>query len=144
MNKVFLIGNLTKDPDVRTTGGGTSVCTFTVAVDRRFKAQNGEKVTDFFTIVAWRQLADLCGRYLAKGRKVSVVGELQNRSYDAKDGSKRYVTEIVADEIEFLTPKGQDSGNSGYAPSSSFERQAHREPMAPEGFTEIEDDELPF
>ena len=122
MNKVFLIGNLTKDPDVRTTGSGASVCTFSIAVDRRFKAQNGEKVTDFFTIVCWRQLADLCGRYLAKGRKVSVVGELQNRSYEAKDGSKRYVTEIVADEIEFLTPKGQDSGNSGYAPSSSFER----------------------
>ena len=109
MNKVFLIGNLTKDPDVRTTGGGTSVCTFSIAVDRRFKAQNGEKVTDYFNIVAWRQLADLCGRYLAKGRKVSVVGELQNRSYDAKDGTKRYVTEVVADEASFVERKSDSA-----------------------------------
>ncbi|MBE5784927.1 MAG: single-stranded DNA-binding protein [Clostridiales bacterium] len=144
MNKVFLIGNLTKDPDVRTTGGGTSVCTFTVAVDRRFKAQNGEKVTDFFTIVAWRQLADLCGRYLAKGRKVSVVGELQNRSYDAKDGSKRYVTEIVADEIEFLTPRDSRDSASYGVPASSDAYRAPAAPMAPEGFTDVDDDDLPF
>lgn len=144
MNKVILIGNLTRDPEVRTTGSGASVCTFSIAVNRRYQNQAGERVSDFFNIVAWRQLGELCGRYLAKGRKVCVTGELQNRTYDAKDGSKRTVTEIIADEIEFLTPKGQDSGSSGYAPSSSFERQAHREPMAPEGFTEIEDDELPF
>lgn len=105
MNKVFLIGNLTKDPDVRTTGSGTSVCTFRIAVQRRFANQQGERASDFFDVVAWRQLADLCGRYLAKGRKVAVVGELQNRSYDAKDGTKRYVTEVVADEVEFLTPR---------------------------------------
>ena len=97
MNKVFLIGNLTKDPDVRTTGSGTSVCTFRIAVQRRFANQQGERASDFFDVVAWRQLADLCGRYLAKGRKVAVVGELQNRSYDAKDVTKRYVTEVVAD-----------------------------------------------
>ncbi len=145
MNKVFLIGNLTKDPDVRTTGGGTSVCTFSIAVDRRFKAQNGEKVTDYFNIVAWRQLADLCGRYLAKGRKVSVVGELQNRSYDAKDGTKRYVTEIVADEIEFLTPRDRDGAGYGGAPSPSEPyRGGESQAVAPEGFTDVDDDDLPF
>ena len=97
MNKVILIGNLTKDPEMRQTTGGTNVCTFSVAVNRRFKDKNtGEAQTDFFNIVVWRQLAELCGRYLAKGRKVCVTGELQNRSYDAKDGTKRYVTEILA------------------------------------------------
>jgi len=138
MNKVILIGNLTRDPEVRTTASGTSVCSFSIAVNRRFNNQAGEKVTDFFNIVAWRQLGELCGKYLAKGRKVAVVGELQNRSYDAKDGTKRNVTEIIADDIEFLTPRGQQEGGGGYAAPS-----AQRE-SAPEGFTEIEDDELPF
>ena len=105
MNKVFLIGNLSKDPELRTTNSGTSVCTFSIAVNRR-KDKDGNSTADFFSIVAWRQLAELCGKYLAKGRKVSVVGELQNRSYEANDGTKRHVTEIVANEIEFLTPKG--------------------------------------
>lgn len=134
MNKAILIGNLTRDPEVRTTGSGTTVCTFTIAVNRRFQNQAGERVSDFFNIVAWRQLGELCGKYLSKGRKVSVIGEIQNRSYDAKDGSKRYITEIIADEIEFLTPKGQEGG-------SGYERQ---NTPAPEGFSEIEDDELPF
>ena len=111
MNKAILIGNLTRDPEVRTTGSGTTVCTFTIAVNRRFQNQAGERVSDFFNIVAWRQLGELCGKYLSKGRKVSVIGEIQNRSYDAKDGSKRYITEIIADEIEFLTPKGQEGGS---------------------------------
>ena len=119
MNKAILIGNLTRDPEVRTTGSGTTVCTFTIAVNRRFQNQAGERVSDFFNIVAWRQLGELCGKYLSKGRKVSVIGEIQNRSYDAKDGSKRYITEIIADEIEFLTPKGQEggSGSGGYGSS---------------------------
>ena len=129
MNKVILIGNLTKDPEVRTTGNGTNVCTFTLAVERRFKTSAGEKTSDFFTIVSWRQLAELCGKYLAKGRKASVVGELQTRSYDAKDGTKRYVTEIVADEIEFLTPRSaQDT--APLPDVSSFE--------------EVVDEDLPF
>ena len=80
MNKAILIGNLTRDPEVRTTGSGTTVCTFTIAVNRRFQNQAGERVSDFFNIVAWRQLGELCGKYLSKGRKVSVIGEIQNRS----------------------------------------------------------------
>lgn len=128
MNKVFLIGNLTRDPETRTTASGTSVCTFSLAVDRRFKTQDGEKVTDYFNIVAWRQLADLCGRYTSKGNKVAIVGELQNRSYEARDGTKRYTTEIVADEIQFLTPK--DAQPPREADVSSFE--------------EVDDADLPF
>ena len=109
MNKVFMIGNLTKDPDLRSTGNGVSVCSFRIAVNRRFPNQAGERVSDFFDVVAWRQLADVCGKYLAKGRKVAVVGELQTRTYDAKDGTKRYVTEIIADDVEFLTPRNQEA-----------------------------------
>lgn len=140
MNKAILIGNLTKDPEVRTTPSGATVCTFTIAVNRRFQNQSGERVADFLNIVAWRQLGELCGKYLAKGRKVSVIGEIQTRSYDAKDGSKRYITEIVADEVEFLSPKGQESGSGSY--ERAYERQSL--PAAPEGFTEIDDDQLPF
>ena len=127
MNKVFLIGNLSKDPELRTTNSGTSVCTFSIAVNRR-KDKDGNSTADFFSIVAWRQLAELCGKYLAKGRKVSVVGELQNRSYEANNGTKRHVTEIVANEIEFLTPKGESKEQANFA----------------EGFTEIDGSDLPF
>ena len=125
MNKVFMIGNLSKDVDLRTTQSGKAVATLTVAVNRRFKGQDGEKVTDFFTVVAWNQLGEMCGKYLAKGKKVAVSGELQTRSYD-KDGTKRYVTEIIADEVEFLTPREKQDES----------------PTA--GFTDIEDDQLPF
>ena len=87
-------------------------------MNRRFQNQAGERVSDFFNIVAWRQLGELCGKYLSKGRKVSVIGEIQNRSYDAKDGSKRYITEIIADEIEFLTPKAAAAAMSAAALSA--------------------------
>ena len=127
MNKVILIGNLTKDPEVRTINNGTYVTTFSIAVNRKYKAQDGSQITDFFDIVAWRQLAELCGKYLEKGRKVGIVGELQTRSYEAKDGTKRYVTEIVASEVEFLTPKGSVQGT-----------------VDAEGFTDVDDQDLPF
>jgi single-strand DNA-binding protein len=105
MNKFYGIGNLTKDVELRATQSGKAVASFTIAVNRRFKNQAGEAVTDFFPVTVWGQLAEVCGRYLAKGKKVAVVGELQTRSYDDKQGVKRYVTEIVADEVEFLSPK---------------------------------------
>lgn len=127
MNKVILIGNLTKDPDVRTTNNGTYVTTFDIAVQRQFKGADGQKQTDFIPIVVWRQLAELCGKYLAKGRKVGIIGELQTRSYKAKDGTNRYVTEVVASEVEFLTPKGSVQGT-----------------VDAEGFTDVDDQDLPF
>ena len=88
MNKVFLIGNLTRDPEMRSTQSGVPVCNFSIAVNRRFRnAQTGQQETDFLNIVAWRQLAELCGRYLTKGRKVAVTGSIQTRTYEAQDGS---------------------------------------------------------
>ena len=98
MNKAFLIGNLTKAPEMRYTPNGVAVATFTVAVSRRFKKEE----TDYLNVVAWRGLAENCGKYLVKGQKVAVFGEIQTRSYEANDGTKRYITEIVADDIEFL------------------------------------------
>ena len=99
MNRATLIGNLTRDPDLRMTNGGVSVCTFSIAVQRRFANQQGERPADFFNIVCWRGLADNCGKYLHKGSKVGVHGSIQNRRYEAQDGTKRYVTEIIADEV---------------------------------------------
>ena len=128
MNKAILIGRLTADPESRMTQNGTQVTTFTIAVDRRFK--KGEEKTDFFTCVAWRILAEICGKYLSKGKKVAVIGEIQNRSYEAKDGSKKYVTEIVLDEMEMLSPKNEGSSEPQ---KSTFD-----------GFTEVSDDDLPF
>ena len=104
MNTVHLIGRLVKAPEIRQTNSGKNVCSFTVAVDRRFKDASGNKVADFFPIQAWDKLAEVCARYLEKGNKVGVVGELHNRSYE-KNGEKRTITEISASEIEFLTPK---------------------------------------
>ena len=105
MNRFFATGRLTKDPEKRTTQSGVSVCTFTLAVDRRYKNANGERETDFFQVVCWRQVADLSAQYLSKGKQVAIAGEVQMRSYE-KDGQKRYVTEVVADEVQFLSPKG--------------------------------------
>lgn len=109
MNKSFFIGNLTKDPELRTTQSGKAVASFTIAVNRRFKDKGGDPVTDFFPVVTWDKLAESCARYLAKGKKVAVSGELQTRSYEDKNGVKRYVTEIVADEVEFLSPKEHEA-----------------------------------
>lgn len=101
MNRVEFIGRLTKDVELTTTSGGNSVARFSLAVDRSKKV-NGEKVTDFFNIVAWRGLAETISKYCKKGSKIYIAGELQNRSYQASDGSPKYVTELVADECEFL------------------------------------------
>lgn len=108
MNKIILIGNLTKDPEIATTNSGIQVARFSVAVQRSIKVENGEDV-DFFNIVAWRQLADLCGKYLKKGKRAAIVGSVQNRTYDAKDGTKRYITEVIAESVEFLSPKDAEA-----------------------------------
>lgn len=103
MNKITLIGNLTSDPEKRATNNGTSVTSFTIAVNRRGQ----DKQTDFFRINAWRGLADTCAKFLAKGRKVAVVGELQARTYEAKDGKTKVSLDVQADEVEFLSPAEQ-------------------------------------
>lgn len=103
MNKITLIGNLTNEPEKRATPNGTSVTSFTIAVNRRGQ----DKQTDFFRINAWRGLADTCAKFLAKGRKVAVVGELQARTYEAKDGKTKVSLDVQADEVEFLSPAEQ-------------------------------------
>lgn len=131
MNKCILIGNLTKDPEISTTSNGVSVCRFTLAVTRRYSNSEGERDTDFINIVAWRSLADNCHKFIKKGSKVAVVGNIQSRSYDATDGTKRYVTEIVAEEVEFLSTRNSDS--------DVREKKEDVSKLEP-----IDDDSLPF
>lgn len=109
MNKVFLIGNLTKDPELTNTTSGLSVCKFTLAVSRRYVANDGSREADFLPIVVWRNQAENCAKYLRKGSKAAIIGSIQTRSYDAQDGTKRYVTEIIADEVQFLNSRVDDS-----------------------------------
>ena len=142
MNKIVLIGNLTHDPETRSTPNGVTVCSFTIAVNRRFASQGGERQTDFFRINAWRQLGDNCSRFLAKGRKVAVVGEFQARTYEAKDGTTRMSLDVSADEVEFLTPRGEDQGSSYSAPANHRPQQSRSQDVA--GFTDISSDDIPF
>ena len=111
LNRIVIIGRLTRDPAMRQTPSGTAVCTFTLAVDRSFKSANGERETDFIPVVAWRQLGETCGRYLAKGKLAAVDGRLQLRRYEDKDGSKRTAAEVIADNVRFLSPKSEPSVN---------------------------------
>ena len=144
MNKVILIGNLANDPEARTTQSGISQSTFRIAVQRRFANAQGVREADFLTVVAWRQTADFCNRYLSKGRRVAVEGSIQVRSYDAQDGSKRYVTEIIADNIEALGGRDEGSGQ----PRQTRDPGPTPPPAQPSpsmnDFTEVDDDELPF
>ena len=132
MNSAHLIGNLTENPKTTVTAGGATKCTFRLAVSRKFANQQGEREADFINIVAWRKLGENCGKYLSKGRKCAVLGSIQTRSYDAKDGSgKRYVTEIIAEDVKFLGAKPQDATGDGQA-------SGHQ---ADDGYT---DEDLPY
>lgn len=145
LNRVFLIGRLTKDPDIRQTTTGTPVANFSIAINRRFRSPAGEvkEETTYVGIVAWQKLADLCRQYLAKGRAVLVEGKLQNRSWETEDGQKRSTLEVRADRIEFLERE--------YRPESAAPPPEHGEPAAPpDNFAEApadsgkSDDDLPF
>lgn len=104
MNKIILIGNVSTDPEQHTTSTGKSVCAFNLAVNRKYSGSDGDRQTDFFRVNAWGKLGDNCMKYLAKGRKVAVSGELQARLYDAKNGQQRLSLDVQADEVEFLSP----------------------------------------
>lgn len=104
-NKVWLIGNLTKDPELSETSNGIAVCRFSIAVQRKFASASGEKETDFFNCTAWRGQAEAIHKYTSKGKKIAVIGSIQNRTYEAQDGTKMHVTDIIVNEVEFLTPK---------------------------------------
>ncbi len=154
MNKVFLIGNLTRDPELRSTPNGDSVCSFTIAVNRRRRsnAEAGQPEADFFRVSAWRQLGENCAKYLAKGRKVNVIGSVSCRTYVGSDGQTRASLEVQADDVEFLTPKSEQGDMGGYsAPAAA---PAAR-PAAPApanygsqpqggGFVQVDEEELPF
>ena len=139
MNKVFVIGRITADPELRTTQSGMAVAQYRIAVNRRTKSADGQQQADFFPCVAWDKNAEFVAKYLSKGMKIAIAGQLQTRSYDAQDGSKRYVTEIIVNEHEFCESKG----------AGGYQEQSAPAPEPPSGyngggFTEVQDDELPF
>jgi len=152
LNKVILIGRLTRDPEIRYTQSGIPVAKIGLAVERRRKNAQGEKETDFVDIVAWRQLAELCDNYLSKGKMIAVEGRLQIRKYEAQDGTKRTAAEVVADDIRFLSPKSEGSAPP---PHPSYQTDTTlpvgpAEPFGgfpdelPDGELPLSDDDLPF
>lgn len=136
MNKLTIIGSLTRDPELRTTQSGVNVCSFTVAVNRRRKA-DGQQDADYFRVTAWRQLADICHKYLGKGRKVAVIGPVSVSTYTANDGSTRANLEVTADDVEFLSA-ANDVPQQQAMPTTA----PQTEPQA--GYKEVDDDDLPF
>ncbi len=137
MNKCILVGNLTRDPELTQTTSGVSMCRFSIAVNRNYANANGEREADFINIVTWRGLAENCGKYLQKGRKVAVCGQIQTRSYDDKDGNRRYATDVVADDVEFIG--GGDGGSSAPREERSSAPKKLTSELKP-----VEDDGLPF
>ncbi len=151
-NKVLLIGNVTADPELKQTAGGLSVCSFSIAVNRRFgKDENGNQQVDFITVVAWRQQAEFVCRYFKKGNPILICGQLQVRNWTDNQGQKRYATEVVADEVSFVAPAAQEqSAPTQKAPTQqSYSPEAYGLPPSPMGnsakFEEIPNDsDLPF
>lgn len=119
LNRVILMGRITQDLELRTTSGGTSVLTFNIAVDRGYVKQGEERQADFITCVAWRQQADFINRYFSKGRMIAIEGNLRTRTYDDKNGTKHYVTEVYVDGVSF-TGERADGGNASYASNSPY------------------------
>jgi single-strand DNA-binding protein len=109
MNKVFLIGNLTRDPELTETASGVPVCHFAIAVNRNYSSQDGERQTDFFNCTAWRTTAETIARYTKKGKKVAVTGSIQMRNYEDKQGVKRTAVDIIVQDVEFLSPKDNET-----------------------------------
>jgi len=160
VNKVILVGNLGKDPDLRYTPSGTAVATFSLATTERYKDRDGNKQekTEWHNIVAWRQLAEICGKYLHKGKQVYIEGKIQNRSYDDRDGNKRYISEVVVDQMQMLggrdDSQGGGGGGGGAGKSSNQGAQSYNKGQDDSsgqqkggGFEEPEfnpDDEIPF
>ena len=157
MNKVILIGRLTRDPELRYTSSNVATASFSVAVDRNFTNQNGEREADFINIVVWRKQAENCKNYLTKGSQVAIEGRIQTRNYDDKDGKKVYVTEVLATNISFLDSKGTNNGGGSFDnlpeppmnEEASFESKdtvsVDTDPFEAFGDSiEISDNDLPF
>ncbi len=137
MNKCILIGNLTRDPELTQTPSGTALCKFTIAVNRNYTNAEGEREADFINIVAWRTTAENCGKYLTKGSKVAVCGQIQTSSYDADDGTKRYRTDVVAQDVEFIKTSDKEAAESTQAAKAPPKKKAT-------DLKPVEDDGLPF
>ncbi len=143
MNKVFLIGNLTRDPELTETAGGVSVCHFAIAVNRNYTGSDGERQTDFFNVTAWRGLADTVARYTKKGNKVAVTGSIQIRNYEDNQGQRRTAVDVIAQDIEFLTAKNSSSDGDFYdAPSSPAQSAPAKKKPALQSFDD--DGDIPF
>lgn len=138
MNKVMLIGNLARDPELITTNNGVSLCRFTLAVQRRFNNNDGEREADFLPIIVWRGQAENCYKYLKKGSKAAISGSIQTRSYETTDGARRYMTEIIADEVEFLSTKNNNGEDV------LEEKEEDKKDDVVGKFEPINDDDLPF
>ena len=132
MNKVFLIGNLTRDPELSETNSGVSLCRFAIAVNRRFSGGDAERQTDFFNVTAFRGFADNIARFCKKGNKVAVVGSIQIRNYEDNNGQRRTFVDVVADDVEFLTPKNSGASDDDYAPAAPKKKPA-LEPFEDDG-----------
>ncbi|NMM62052.1 single-stranded DNA-binding protein [Clostridium sp. P21] len=147
MNKVVIIGRLTKDPELKfTPGNGTAVATFTLAVDRRF-SKDGQKEADFIPVVVWGKQAESTANYMSKGKLMGVCGRIQTRTYDAKDGTRRYVTEVVADEVQFLEWGSGNKSTSSFNGTSSEDfgnAQGFNEKAYGEDITPVDDGDIPF
>ena len=142
MNKVVLVGRLARDPELRTTQSGTNVVSFTVACDRRFARQGEERQADFINCVAWNKTAEFIGRYFTKGMRIALDGRIQTRSYDDQNGTKRYITEVVAEDVEFAQSKNE---SGGAAPAFSAPASVPQAPSADiDGFMPVEEEDLPF
>lgn len=152
MNKVFLIGNLTRDPEQGKTPSGVDFCRFAIAVSRDYANADGNRETDFFNITVWRKQAENCGKYLKKGNKVAICGQLQNRTYDDKEGVKHTVTDVVANEVEFLTPKEKKDEEHETQTAVRYRQQEMDMPQRPKlddvetrpYLEELKDGDLPF
>lgn len=134
MNKSIIVGNMVRDPELRTTPSGISTTSFTVAVQRRYKDADGNYPADFISCVAWRSTAEFIAKYFTKGSRIGVVGTIQTRTYDDQNGNKRYVTEVVVDEAEFVTSKAQNTGG----------KQQEAVPDGLEEYGPLDDSEIPF
>lgn len=126
LNRVILMGRITQDLELRTTTGGQSVLTFSIAVDRNFVRQGEERQTDFITCVAWRQQAEFINKYFAKGRMIAIEGNLRTRTYDDKNGSRHYVTEVYVDQVSFTGERAQQGNNDGYSYQSQNSQPSYR------------------
>ncbi|MEK4188049.1 single-stranded DNA-binding protein [Paenibacillus sp. FSL L8-0494] len=157
LNRIILIGRLTRDPELRYTPAGVAVTQFTLAVDRNFTGQNGEKEADFIPVVTWRQLAETCANYLRKGRLTAVEGRIQVHNYENNEGKRIYITEVIADNVRFLesnrsnehggsnSSSSNENGSSSQNRNSSGQNGGYGDPFSGDGKPiDISDDDLPF